>query len=138
VIVRGLTVAFWAMFVLAVGWMTVCSWDYQLAIGLFGEKGSRLLTTLLMGGLAALLGLLVPHHRRAGGDEEYWTGAELVYGMVLFLSLFYGIYSFSAGSSTRPGDRGTPVPIRESRVTRAASSSSPIPSVPGGRIGRTM
>ncbi len=93
-IVRGLTVAFWAMFVLAVGWMTVCSWDYQLAIGLFGEKGSRLLTTLLMGGLAALLGLLVPHHRRAGGDEEYWTGAELVYVLVLFLSLFYGVYSF--------------------------------------------
>ena len=46
------------------------------------------------GGLAALSGLLVPHHRRAGGDEEYWTGAELVYGMVLFLALFYSIYSF--------------------------------------------
>ncbi len=55
------------------------------------------------------MGLLVPHHRRADGDEEYWTGAELVYGMVLFLSLFYGIYSFSAGSSTperRLGVRG--------------------------------
>ena len=74
--------------------MAVSSWDYELANGLFGEKGSRLLTTLLMGGLAALSGLLVLHHRRAGGDEEYWTGAELVYVLVLFLSLFYGIYSF--------------------------------------------
>ena len=47
-----------------------------------------------MGGLAALSGLLVFHHRRAGGDEEYWTGAELVYVMAHFLPLFYGIYSF--------------------------------------------
>ena len=46
-----------------------------------------------MGGLAALSGLLILHHRRAGG-EEYWTGAELVYVMALFLSPFYGIYSF--------------------------------------------
>ncbi len=46
------------------------------------------------GGVAALSGLLVLHHRRAGGGDEYWTGAELVYVLVLFLSLFYGIYSF--------------------------------------------
>ena len=59
-----------------------------------GEKGSRLATTLLIGAAAALSGLLVLHHRRAGGDE-YWMGAELVYALVLFLSLFYGVYSFS-------------------------------------------
>jgi hypothetical protein len=112
VIVRGLTVAFWAMFVLAVGWMAVPSWDYQLAIGLFGEKGSRLLTTLLMGGLAALSELLVPHHRRAGGDEEYWTGAEIVYGMVLWSSSWRcstASIASSAGTSTlerRLGARG--------------------------------
>ena len=92
--VRALTGAFWATVVLTVGWMAVSSWVYEFASGLFGEKGSRLLTTLLMGGLAALSGLLMLHHRRAGGDEEYWTGAELVYVMALFLSLFYGIYSF--------------------------------------------
>jgi len=47
-----------------------------------------------MGAVAALSGLLVLHHRRAGGDEHYWTGAELVYVLVFFLSLFYGVYSF--------------------------------------------
>ena len=47
-----------------------------------------------MGASALLSGLLVLHHRRAGGDEEYWTGAELVYALVLFVSVFYGVYSF--------------------------------------------
>ena len=47
-----------------------------------------------MGAAATLSGLLVLHRRRAGGVEEYWTEAELVYVLVLFLSLFYGVYSF--------------------------------------------
>ena len=36
-----------------------------------------------------------------------------------------------------PGESGSPVPIMESRVTSAASSSSLQPSVPAGRIGTT-
>ena len=92
--VRALTGTFWATVVLTVGWMTISSWDYEFASGLFGEKGLRLVTTLLMGAAAALSGLLVLHHRRPGGDEEYWTGAELVYALVLFVSVFYGVYSF--------------------------------------------
>ncbi len=91
---RALTIVFWVTAVITVGWVAVFSWDYDLAGGLFGEKGSRLTTTLLMGTVAALSGLLVLVHRRGGGDEEYWTGAELVYVLVLFLSLFYGVYSF--------------------------------------------
>ena len=90
-LVRALTIVFWVAAVLTVGWVAVSSWNYDLASGLFGEKGSRLATTILMAASALLSGLLVLHHRRAGGDE-YWTGAELVY--VLVLSLFYGVYSF--------------------------------------------
>ncbi|MDP8901021.1 MAG: hypothetical protein M3N33_07745 [Actinomycetota bacterium] len=89
-----LTIVFWVTGVFTAGWVAVSSWDYDLASGLSGEKGSRLATTLLKGAAAALSGLLVFHHRRAGGDEEYWTGAELVYALALFLSLFYGAYSF--------------------------------------------
>lgn len=89
-----LTVVFWVTAVLTVGWVAVSSWDYGFASGLFGEKGSRLATTLLMGSTATLSGLLVLHHRRAGGGDEYWTGAELVYALALFMSLFYGVYSF--------------------------------------------
>src|SRR5690606_40066599 len=37
-----------------------------------------------------------------------------------------------------PGVRGSAAPTRQSRVTRAASSDSLIPSVPAGRIGTTM
>lgn len=91
--VRVLTMVFWGTLALTVGWIAVSAWDYDFASGLFGEKGSRLATTLLMGATAALSGLLVLHHRRPG-DEEYWTGAELVYILALFLSLFYGVYGF--------------------------------------------
>ena len=93
-LVRALTIVFWVTAVLTVGWVAVSSWNYDLASGPFGEKGSRLATTVLMGASALLAGLLVLHHRRAGGGEEYWTGAELVYALVLFVSVFYGIYSF--------------------------------------------
>ena len=92
--VRALTIVFWVTLVLTACWVAVSSWNYGFASGLFGEKGSRLATTLLLGTVAVLSGLLVLHHRRAGGDEEYWTGAELVYALALFASLFYGIYSF--------------------------------------------
>ena len=42
------------------------------------------------------------------------------------------------GGRQPAGGRGMPTPMRESRVTRSASSSSSMPSVPGGRIGSTM
>jgi hypothetical protein len=92
--VWALTLIFWVTAVLTVGWVAVSSLNYDFARGLFGERGSKLATTLLMSAAATLSGLLVLHHRRAGGDEEYWRGAELVYVLVFFLSLFYGVYSF--------------------------------------------
>ena len=92
-LVRALTIVFWVTVVLTVGWIAASSWNYDLASGLFGEKGSRLATTILMGALTLLFGLLMLHHRRAG-DKEYWTGAELVHALVLFVSVFSGIYSF--------------------------------------------
>ena len=72
------------------------AWDYDLAAGLLGEKGSRLTTRLLMGAPALVSGLLVLHHRRGDGDG-YWTGADLVYVLALFFSLLYGSYSFFGG-----------------------------------------
>jgi hypothetical protein len=138
--VRALTIVFWVTAVPTVGWVDVSSWNYNLASGLFGEKGSRLATTVLMGASALLSGLLVLHHRRGGG-EEYWTGAELVYALVMFVSVFYGIYSFFGWffyAWAAAGVRETFAPIRESRVTRPESSASSMPSVPGGRSGRTM
>lgn len=92
--VRALTVAFWVVFAATVGWIVLSIWDYGLIAGPFGEKGSRLVTTLLLGALVLTSGALVLHHRRSGGDEEYWTGAELFYALALFMSFFYGMYSF--------------------------------------------
>jgi hypothetical protein len=93
-LVRLLTIVFWITVAITVGWVAVSAWDYEFVRGLLGEEGARLATTLLMGALALLSGLLVLHHRRSAGDEDYWTGAELVYALALFLSLFYGVYSF--------------------------------------------
>lgn len=92
--VRTLTVVFYAVLVATVVWVALTAWDYGAATGPFGEGGSRLVTTLLLAGLALSSGVLVLYHRRFGGDDEYWTGAELIYALVLFLSLFYGVYSF--------------------------------------------
>lgn len=93
--VRALTAVFWAILAATVGWIAVATWDYAFAAGLFGEGGSRLVTTLLLAGLVLSSGALLLHHRRsAGGDEEYWTGWEMVYAAAMFVSLFYGIYSF--------------------------------------------
>jgi hypothetical protein len=44
-LIRALTVVFWVMGVLTVGWVAVFSWNYDLASGRFGERkvrGSRL------------------------------------------------------------------------------------------------
>ena len=76
------------------GWIALSIWEYDLVVGAFGEGGSRLVTTLLLGVLIFTSGVLLLHHRRSGGDEDYWTAAELLYALVLFVSLFYGIYSF--------------------------------------------
>lgn len=91
---RTLTAVFWAIFATTIAWVALSAWDYGAATGLLGEGGSRLLTTLLLAGLALSSGVLVLHQRRSGGDEEYWTAGELVYALALFVSLFYGIYSF--------------------------------------------
>lgn len=76
------------------GWVVVSAWDYEFVDGMLGEQGSRPATTLLMGTMALLSGLLVLHHRRSAGDEEHWTGTELVHALALFLPLLYGVYSF--------------------------------------------
>ena len=48
-----------------------------------------------MGALALSSGLLVLYHRGDDDDgDHYWTGVELVYALILFVSLFYGVYSF--------------------------------------------
>lgn len=91
---RVLTAVFWTVLVATVAWVALSVRDYGAAAGMFGEGGSRLATTLLLAGLALSSGVLVLYHRRSGGDEEYWTGGELVYALALFVSLFYGIYSF--------------------------------------------
>ena len=92
--IRALTVAFWVTVAVTAGWVAISAWDYEFVRGLLGERDLRLVTTLLMGGTALLSGILVFHHRRAGGGEDYWTTAELVYMLALFVSMFYGIYSF--------------------------------------------
>ena len=94
--IRALTAVFWATAAATVCWVAALAWDYELVAAVAsGEKGSRLVTTVLMGALALLSGLLTLYHR--GDDEDgdhYWTVPELFYALFLFLSLFYGVYSF--------------------------------------------
>ncbi len=94
-LIRILTAVFWITAVAAVCWVAALAWDYDLVAAAFGEKGSRLATTVLMGVLALSSGLLVLYHRGDDDDgDHYWTVAELFYAVFLFLSLFYGVYGF--------------------------------------------
>ena len=92
--VRILTLVFWLVFAVTAGWMGLSAWNYDLVAELFGEGGSRLVTTILLGVLVLTSGVLLLYYRRSAGDEDYWSGLELVYALALFVALFYGVYSF--------------------------------------------
>ncbi|HZC01281.1 MAG TPA: hypothetical protein VE844_07950 [Gammaproteobacteria bacterium] len=92
-----LTVVFWLSFVVLVGWVTLYAWNDALIVDQLGEKGARFLNTVLFGVVALSSGLLVAYYRLTNifiDPERYWTGAEVFYALVLFASLFFGLYSF--------------------------------------------
>ncbi len=71
--------------------------DHTFIVGRLGERGSLLGFTLLLGALALTSGLLVAYHRLTNtfiDRDAYWTGAEVGYALALFVSLFFGLYSF--------------------------------------------
>lgn len=81
---------------LTVVWLVVTGWDYETVAGAVGERGVRQINTALLGALAFTSGLLLLHHKRSNPyaePDEQWTLSEILYALVFFASLFFGIYS---------------------------------------------
>jgi hypothetical protein len=68
----------------------------DLVVGGLGKGGSRLGLTLLLGAVALTSGLLVAYHRLTSAfadRDSRWSAAEAGYALVLFMALFFGLYS---------------------------------------------
>lgn len=92
-----LTILFWLSVVASAGYLTAYTVDPDLIVGGLGERGSRLGLTLLLGAVALTAGLLVAYHRLTNtfvDPDAYWTAAEVSYAVMLFMALFFGLYSF--------------------------------------------
>ena len=96
IFVVAVTVVFAVAGALMVLWLVATGWDYEMVAGAVGERGVRLINTALLGTLALSSGLLLLHHKLSNpyaDPQEQWTMAEILYALVLFASLFFGIYS---------------------------------------------
>ena len=70
---------------------------YGLVFSVLGQRGVGLVHLIILGSLALTSGLLVLLERRASTfDDPYyqWTLSETLYALVLFGSLFFGVYAF--------------------------------------------
>jgi hypothetical protein len=74
------------------GWFLAILLAAGLVFGLLGDTAAFWVNTLLMGALAFLSGPLLAHSVRSAprGTRERgeWTGEELFYAIVFFISLF--------------------------------------------------
>jgi hypothetical protein len=93
----ALKVLFWCSLVAEVAWLVLATTASGFVFSALGQKGAGLVHVLILGALALSSGLLVLLERRAntfGDPEREWTLSETMYALVLFGSLFFGIYAF--------------------------------------------
>ncbi len=93
----ALKVLFWFSLVAEVAWLVLATTASGLVFSALGQRGASLVHVLILGVLALSSGLLVLLERRANtfaDPEREWTLSETVYALVLFGSLFFGIYAF--------------------------------------------
>ena len=91
-----LTVSFWLSVVALVGYLTAYTVDPAFIVGGLGERDSRLGLTLVLGAVALTSGLLIAYHRLSStfvDRDAYWSAAEVAYAVMLFMALFFGLYS---------------------------------------------
>jgi hypothetical protein len=92
-----LKVLFWCALVAEVAWLVVSTSAGEEISALLDAGGRGLAHLLILCALALSSGLLVVLERRANtynDPESQWTLSETLYALVLFGSLFFGIYAF--------------------------------------------
>ena len=93
----ALKVLFLCTLVAEVAWLVLATTSYEIVFSALGQSGVGLVHLLILCTLALSSGLLVLLEKRANtfNDPEHeWTLPETLYLLVLFASLFFGIYVF--------------------------------------------
>ena len=88
---------FWCALVAEVAWIILGIAAQGAVSSVLDQKGEGLVQLLILGALALSSGLLVLAERRTNSfndPEHQWTLSETLYALVLFVSLFFGIYAF--------------------------------------------
>jgi hypothetical protein len=88
---------FWFALAAEVAWLIFATAAEGVVSSVFDRKGEGLVHLLILGALALFSGLLVLAERCTNTfnePERQWTLAETLYAVVLFCSLFFGIYAF--------------------------------------------
>ena len=83
---------FRVVFAVTVGWYLSLLLAAGLVFGMLGDAGAFWVHTTLMGALALLSGPLLAYHVRNNPHEHNergeWTGSELFFALVFFITLF--------------------------------------------------
>ena len=93
----ALKALFWCAMAAEVAWLVLAASAGGLVASVLDRSDRGLVHLLVLAALALSSGLLVLLERRASPHEEperEWTLAETLYALVLFGSLFFGVYAF--------------------------------------------
>ncbi len=93
----ALKALFWCALAAEVAWLFLAASAGGLVASVLDRGDQGLVHLLVLAALALSSGLLVLLERRASPytePEREWTLAETLYALVLFGSLFFGVYAF--------------------------------------------
>ena len=93
----ALKALFWCAMAAEVAWLVLAASAGGLVASVLDRRDQGLVHLLVLAALVLSSGLLVLLERRAGPYNEpdrEWTLAETLYALVLFGSLFFGVYAF--------------------------------------------
>ena len=93
----ALKALFWCAMAAEVAWLILAASTGGLVASVLDRRDQGLVHLLVLAALALSSGLLVLLERRASPYDEperEWTLAETLYALVLFGSLFFGVYAF--------------------------------------------
>ena len=90
---------FRVVFAVTLGWFLSLLLAAGLVFGLLGDAGAFWVHTILMGSLALLSGPLLAYHVRNNSHQSSergeWTGSELFFAIVFFITLFIFLNSIA-------------------------------------------
>ena len=93
----ALKALFWCAMVAEVAWLVLAASAGEFVASVLDRSAQGLVHLLVLAALILSSGLLILLERRAtpyNEPDREWTLAETLYALVLFGSLFFGVYAF--------------------------------------------